>query len=209
MLHPGSHLPPQRAKLNRRHDLPRLPHQQGPLVGLFVTCLVDLFRPSVAFAAIKLLEAAGARVEVPRAQTCCGQPAYNSGDRADAMAIARAGGRDFRALRLCGGAVRLMRRHVAAALPAPARRRSRFRRARRGACCQELRADVVSGQRARPQSVDAAYDGKRHLSRFLLVLARAARARGAAAAAVERRRAVAGRARRERSVLRLRRRLLR
>ena len=63
--------------------------QQGPLVGLFVTCLVDLFRPSVGFAAIKLLEDAGARVEVPRAQTCCGQPAYNSGDRADAAAIAR------------------------------------------------------------------------------------------------------------------------
>jgi L-lactate dehydrogenase complex protein LldE len=62
---------------------------QGPLVGLFVTCLVDLFRPSVAFAAIKLLENAGARVEVPRAQTCCGQPAHNAGDRADAEAIAR------------------------------------------------------------------------------------------------------------------------
>jgi L-lactate dehydrogenase complex protein LldE len=65
------------------------PSQQGPLVGLFVTCLVDLFRPSIAFAAIKLMEDAGARVEVPRAQTCCGQPAYNSGDRKDAAAIAR------------------------------------------------------------------------------------------------------------------------
>jgi L-lactate dehydrogenase complex protein LldE len=63
--------------------------REGPLVGLFVTCLVDLFRPSVAFAAIKLLEAGGVRVEVPRAQTCCGQPAYNSGDREDAAAIAR------------------------------------------------------------------------------------------------------------------------
>ena len=58
-------------------------------VGLFVTCLVDLFRPSVAFAAVKLLEAAGCVVEVPRGQTCCGQPAYNSGDRADAKAIAQ------------------------------------------------------------------------------------------------------------------------
>jgi L-lactate dehydrogenase complex protein LldE len=63
--------------------------KQGPLVGLLVTCLVDLFRPNVAFAAIKLLEAGGARVEVPRAQTCCGQPAYNSGDRADATSVAR------------------------------------------------------------------------------------------------------------------------
>jgi len=61
----------------------------APLVGLFVTCLVDLIRPSIGFAAIKLLEDAGARVEVPLAQTCCGQPAFNSGDRADAQAIAR------------------------------------------------------------------------------------------------------------------------
>src|ERR1700692_1729050 len=57
-------------------------------VALLVTCLVDLFRPSVGFAAVKLLEQAGCTVEVPR-QTCCGQPAYNSGDRADAKAIAR------------------------------------------------------------------------------------------------------------------------
>jgi L-lactate dehydrogenase complex protein LldE len=61
----------------------------SPQVGLFVTCLVDLFRPSVAFAAIRLIEAGGARVEVPRAQTCCGQPAYNCGDRESAIAIAR------------------------------------------------------------------------------------------------------------------------
>ncbi len=58
-------------------------------VALFVTCLVDLFRPSVGFAAVKLLEDAGCRVVVPAAQTCCGQPAYNSGDRGDAIAIAR------------------------------------------------------------------------------------------------------------------------
>src|SRR5579862_6109970 len=58
-------------------------------VGLFVTCLVDLFRPTVGFAAVKLLEDAGCLVEVPALQTCCGQPAYNSGDRNDAKAIAR------------------------------------------------------------------------------------------------------------------------
>ena len=58
-------------------------------VGLFVTCLVDLFRPSVGFAAVKLLEDAGCTVEVPQAQTCCGQPAYNSGDKADTKTIAR------------------------------------------------------------------------------------------------------------------------
>jgi L-lactate dehydrogenase complex protein LldE len=66
-----------------------------PRVGLFVTCLVDLFRPSVGFASLKLLADAGCAVEVPRAQTCCGQPAYNSGDRADAVAIARGVIRDF------------------------------------------------------------------------------------------------------------------
>jgi L-lactate dehydrogenase complex protein LldE len=60
-----------------------------PRVGLFVTCLVDLFRPSVGFAAVRLLEAAGCTVEVPTAQTCCGQPAYNAGDFPDAKAIAR------------------------------------------------------------------------------------------------------------------------
>ena len=58
-------------------------------VGFFVTCLVDLMRPSVGFAALKLLEAGGADVYVPAAQTCCGQPAYNSGDRADAIVLAR------------------------------------------------------------------------------------------------------------------------
>ena len=63
--------------------------ESSPTVGLFVTCLADLFRPSVGFAAVKLLEDAGCRVAVPAAQTCCGQPAYNSGDREDARAIAR------------------------------------------------------------------------------------------------------------------------
>jgi len=58
-------------------------------VGLFVTCLVDLFRPTVGFAAVALLERAGCAVAVPAAQTCCGQPAYNAGDRADARAIAQ------------------------------------------------------------------------------------------------------------------------
>ena len=58
-------------------------------VGLFVTCLVDLMRPSIGFAALKLLESNGADVYVPPTQTCCGQPGYNSGDRADALPLAR------------------------------------------------------------------------------------------------------------------------
>jgi L-lactate dehydrogenase complex protein LldE len=58
-----------------------------PRVGLFATCLVDLMRPSVGFAAVKLLEDAGCIVDVP-SQTCCGQPAFNSGDRATAQSLA-------------------------------------------------------------------------------------------------------------------------
>jgi L-lactate dehydrogenase complex protein LldE len=58
-------------------------------VGLFVTCLVDLMRPSIGLAALKLLWHAGCGVMVPQTQTCCGQPAYNSGDRASALALAR------------------------------------------------------------------------------------------------------------------------
>ncbi len=57
-------------------------------VGLFVTCLVDMFRPSVGFAAVKLLENAGCEVHIPLSQTCCGQPAWNSGDRPDTRDIA-------------------------------------------------------------------------------------------------------------------------
>jgi L-lactate dehydrogenase complex protein LldE len=69
-------------------DAPRKSPSRGAIrVGLFVTCLIDLIRPSVAFAAVKLLEDAGCTVEVPR-QACCGQPAFNSGDRATTREIA-------------------------------------------------------------------------------------------------------------------------
>ena len=61
--------------------------QERPRVALFVTCLVDLIRPAVGFAAVKLLEDAGCTVEVPT-QTCCGQPAFNSGDRKTTREIA-------------------------------------------------------------------------------------------------------------------------
>ena len=61
----------------------------SPRVGLFVTCLVDLVRPQVGFAAVKLLEAAGCTVDVPPTQTCCGQPAWNAGADAHAADIAR------------------------------------------------------------------------------------------------------------------------
>ena len=63
----------------------RLPVQ----AALFVTCLIDMFRPSAGVAAVKLLEEAGCDVRVPASQTCCGQPAYNSGDRKTAKEIAQ------------------------------------------------------------------------------------------------------------------------
>lgn len=58
-------------------------------VALFVTCLVDMMRPRIGFATIRLLEAAGCEVVVPETQTCCGQPAFNSGDRASAAKLAK------------------------------------------------------------------------------------------------------------------------
>jgi L-lactate dehydrogenase complex protein LldE len=72
-----------------RQCMENQPMPEPARVALLVTCLVDLFRPSVGFAAVKLLQQAGCTVEVPRAQTCCGQPAYNSGDRTDAERVAR------------------------------------------------------------------------------------------------------------------------
>lgn len=60
-----------------------------PRVGLFATCLVDAMRPTVGFSAARLLKEAGCIVDVPANQTCCGQPAYNNGDRETARALAR------------------------------------------------------------------------------------------------------------------------
>jgi L-lactate dehydrogenase complex protein LldE len=75
------------ASPSREDAEPKRMAEPGKRVGLFVTCLVDLIRPSIGFAAVKLLEDAGCTVAVP-AQSCCGQPAYNSGDRATTRAIA-------------------------------------------------------------------------------------------------------------------------
>lgn len=72
----------------------KTPRPEQPRVGLFVTCLVDMMRPSIGFAAARLLQDAGCHVEVP-AQTCCGQPAFNSGDRGTASDLARAMIRSF------------------------------------------------------------------------------------------------------------------
>ncbi len=63
--------------------------ERSPKIGLFVTCLVDMFRPEIGFASIELLQQAGCTVEVPERQTCCGQPAFNSGDRSSTQDIAQ------------------------------------------------------------------------------------------------------------------------
>lgn len=97
------------------HDMPAA----KPRVALFVTCLVDLHRPAVGFAAIRLLERVGCQVEVPRAQTCCGQPAYNSGDRSTARDLAEGildafGGYDYVVVPSgsCGGMLKLHLPHL-------------------------------------------------------------------------------------------------
>jgi len=61
---------------------------EHPKAALFVTCLIDNFRPEAGFAAARLLERAGCNVVVP-AQSCCGQPSYNGGDAKNAAALAR------------------------------------------------------------------------------------------------------------------------
>ncbi|WP_118179237.1 (Fe-S)-binding protein [Paraburkholderia phosphatilytica] len=82
-------------------------------VGLFVTCLIDLMRPEIGFSVIKLIERAGFEVVVPPAQTCCGQPAYNSGDRRLARDLADKTLREFEQFDYvvvpsgsCGGMIR-------------------------------------------------------------------------------------------------------
>lgn len=58
-------------------------------MALYVTCLADLMRPSVAKASWDLLTRAGCDVEIPKEQSCCGQPGYNSGDYSSARRIAQ------------------------------------------------------------------------------------------------------------------------
>jgi L-lactate dehydrogenase complex protein LldE len=74
--------------MNKQH-LDNTSPPKGLRVSLFVTCLADLFRPSVAFASIKLLEQAGCVVTVPLQQTCCGQPTYNTGDYESTIGLAQ------------------------------------------------------------------------------------------------------------------------
>jgi len=82
-------------------------------IGLFATCLVDLMRPEIGFSVLKLLESAGYEVMVPEAQTCCGQPAYNSGERTVSRDLAEKFLREFEMFDYvvvpsgsCGGMIR-------------------------------------------------------------------------------------------------------
>ena len=60
-----------------------------PTLALFVTCLVNDFRPEVGFATIRLLQSLGFSPEVPESQTCCGQANYNNGDNSSALKAAQ------------------------------------------------------------------------------------------------------------------------
>jgi L-lactate dehydrogenase complex protein LldE len=64
------------------------PRARPPAVQFFGTCLVDLLYPRVGLAGMALIRHAGIRVDYPRGQSCCGQPAYNSGYRDEARAVA-------------------------------------------------------------------------------------------------------------------------
>jgi L-lactate dehydrogenase complex protein LldE len=58
-------------------------------ISLFATCLTDLFYPKVAVALVRVLRRLGHQVDFPKAQTCCGQPAFNAGHEDEARAVAR------------------------------------------------------------------------------------------------------------------------
>jgi L-lactate dehydrogenase complex protein LldE len=69
--------------------LPVSPREGPRKVSVFVTCLVDFLFPEVGEAMVRVLRRFGLEVEFPRAQTCCGQPAFNAGFRREARRIAR------------------------------------------------------------------------------------------------------------------------
>jgi L-lactate dehydrogenase complex protein LldE len=123
---------------------------EGKHVGLLVTCLVDLMRPSVGFAAVKLLEAAGCLVSVPETQTCCGQPAYNAGDNASAAAIALDVIEAFEefdyVVAPSGSCAAMVRRHFPALFPDDERAAARARAlGERTFELTEFLADVMGG----------------------------------------------------------------
>ena len=91
-------------------------------VGLFVTCLVDLMRPRIGFATLKLLQNSGCEVVVPEGQTCCGQPGFNSGDRESGRLLAQRFLKDFESFDYVvipsGSCTGMIRHHYAQLFPA-------------------------------------------------------------------------------------------
>ncbi|TVQ33558.1 MAG: (Fe-S)-binding protein [Geminicoccaceae bacterium] len=131
----------------------------APRVGLFVTCLVDNLRPNVGFAALRLLEAAGCTVEVPKAQTCCGQPALNSGDNDTTRELAKRTIQSFEDYDFCvapsGSCLGTIKHHYAELFhddPAWARRHAAF-----AAKCHELLSFLHDVRGFRPT---ARYQGR-------------------------------------------------
>lgn len=68
--------------------LSQRPSPLGKRVSLFVTCIVDMVYPQTGLSVVDILEHLGIEVDFPEAQTCCGQPGYNSGYRAEAKQVA-------------------------------------------------------------------------------------------------------------------------
>ncbi|NNF97402.1 MAG: (Fe-S)-binding protein [Halobacteria archaeon] len=129
-------------------------------VALFATCLVDLLRPSVGFAAVKLLEQAGCEVVVPLEQTCCGQPAYNNGDKQTAIRLAKQLVDSFYIYDYlvvpsgsCGGMIKLHYPELLKAEPAYHTKATEL-----AGRCYELTSFLVDV--LKHESLDAAYEGE-------------------------------------------------
>jgi L-lactate dehydrogenase complex protein LldE len=69
--------------------LPQRPSPKGRRVSLFITCIMDMIYPDTGMSVVDLLEHLGVEVDFPEAQTCCGQPAFNSGFQDDAKTVAK------------------------------------------------------------------------------------------------------------------------
>ena len=83
----------------------------GKRVSLFVTCMVDQLFPKIGMAMADVLERLGYEVDFPENQTCCGQPAFNSGYREEARTVARHFLRTFAACGVHRRAIRLLHLH--------------------------------------------------------------------------------------------------
>ena len=176
-------------------------------VGLFVTCLVDLFARRWASPPSSSCGAAGCTVEVPTVQTCCGQPAYNSGARSQAQAIARQVVAAFEGfdwvVAPSGSCAGMLRRHY----PDLLRDDDGWGTARRGGRRSRAGAHVLPGRRLRRYDRGGFVPRYRGLSRLVLEPARHGRPGPAPRAAGQRRWPGAAGSSRNRGVLRLRRRV--